>query len=70
MSEILVEPAFSALKDIADDFDLGVSETLLADIYAIQKEYQFDGDRTKSIRKMESRILAEIDGGINSEEVV
>ncbi|MBX3713753.1 MAG: hypothetical protein KF800_17470 [Lysobacter sp.] len=61
MSRLQDDPAFRALKETAEKLDLQIPPTLLAEIYAIQREHQFEKDRSSAIKQMEAKILSAVD---------
>lgn len=67
MSRNQDEHALSALQRAAQKASKPISERLLADLYSIQKEHQFDSDRKAVIERMEERIVAEIEAEKASE---
>lgn len=58
--------ALNALERAAQKTSKPISEKLLADLYSIQKEHQFDVDRTVVVEAMEKRIIAEVEVGSTS----
>lgn len=54
------DPAYRILVEAARETGQNI-ESLLLDLYAIQKEHQFEKDRSLSTSQMEARILAEVD---------
>lgn len=61
MSKPQEDHAFKALKETAEKLEFPVSQSLLLDLYTIQREHQFDTDRSTPMKRMEQRILAEVD---------
>lgn len=61
MSDPQNDHAFKALQETADALEISVSSGLLLDLYVIQREHQFDRDRSNAIRRMQQRILSEVD---------
>ena len=55
--------ALNALKRAAQKASKAISDQLLADLYAIQREHQFDVDRAIVVEKLVKRIVAEIEAG-------
>ena len=61
MSTAAEDSGYRVLVGVAESMGLEGMEPLLRELYAIQKEHQFEKDRSASISLMEKRILAEID---------
>lgn len=61
MSNVAEDSGYRVLVEVAESMGLDGMEPLLRELYAIQKEHQFEKDRVTSISLMEKKILAEID---------
>jgi hypothetical protein len=55
------DPGYLILVEVARSLGLEDHDGLLFDLYVIQKDHQFEKDRSASSTLMEKRILAEID---------
>ena len=62
MSSLKEDHAYRALSETVEKLDLKIPEALLEEIYMIQREHQFEKDRSAAIKQMEAKILAAIDG--------
>lgn len=62
MSKPQDDPAFRALKETVEQMELQIHLGLLSEIYAIQREHQFEKDRVLAIKEMEAKILTAVDG--------
>ena len=58
--------ALNALERAAQKTSKPISGKLLADLYSIQREHQFDADRAVVVEAMEKRIIAEVEVGSTS----
>jgi hypothetical protein len=68
MNTLQSDMAYQILVQCSEDSDSPVSASLLLDIYKIQKEHQFERDRSVSSELMQKRILLEIEQMSSSDD--
>jgi hypothetical protein len=68
MSDITDEPGFRALVRAAEKSDPPLSRKLLADLYRIQRTFQYADDRNHPRDQMTKRIQEEVDSQTGSSD--